>query len=110
MNTEEKLTILKGFLKDLDALTLAEAQHPPKLTLDQISSSALPEIDLVGSLMSHHDDIMAGLEATYSAVSPVLNELSGLQSHKQNVNLLLDSMTAIQEVKRLSYGLGSSTA
>ena len=60
--------------------------------------------------MDHHDNIMHGVDETYSAVSPLLEQLSGLQSQKQNVNALLDSMTAIREVKHLAYGLGSSTA
>lgn len=60
--------------------------------------------------MDHHDSIMTGVDEAYRAVSPVLKELSELQNQKQNVSALLDSMTAIREVKQLSYGLGSSTS
>ena len=60
--------------------------------------------------MHHHDEIMAGVDSTYNSVQPVLEELSLLQTRKKNINVTLDSMTAMREVKRLSYGLGSSTA
>ena len=80
MNTDEKLTVLLKFVNDLDAFTRAQEAYPAVLTPEQIDSTSLPQIDLVGELMAHHDSIMKGIEDTYSVVRPVLEELNGLQS------------------------------
>lgn len=48
MNTEEKLTILKSYISNLNSFTKAQAINPVRLTVDQIDVSNLPELDLVG--------------------------------------------------------------
>jgi hypothetical protein len=57
--------------------------------------------------MDYHRDITGTIEETYREVRDVMVTMKELKNRKKNVQLAIDSMTACEELKRLSYGLGT---
>ena len=57
--------------------------------------------------MSYHHDITRTIERTYKEVKEVMVHMRALKNRKKNVQSAIDSMTACEEHKKLSYSLGS---
>ena len=56
--------------------------------------------------MKYHRQITGTIETTYDQVKDVMKHMKDLKFRKKNVQSIIDCLTAILEVKRLSYGLG----
>jgi hypothetical protein len=57
--------------------------------------------------MHYHKDITGTIGKTFRQVSDIMEHMKELKYRKMNVQKIIDTATAIVEIKKISYGLGS---
>lgn len=57
--------------------------------------------------MAYHKDITGTIGKTFRQVSDIMEHMKELKYRKMNVQKIIDTATAIVEIKKISYGLGS---
>lgn len=64
-------------------------------------------MESVNELIHYHQDITGTIGKTFRQVSDIMEHMKELKNRKKNVQKIIDTATAIVEIKRISYGLGS---
>lgn len=108
MNTEERALLLSKFVEHLDSVNAGgEQTFNEDINQLELNEDNLPRLDVVEELMNYHRDITDTIESTYNEVRDVMVHMKELKNRKKNVQVVIDSLTACVQIKRLSYGMGS---
>lgn len=57
--------------------------------------------------MHYHKDITGTISSTFRQVSDIMIHMKELKYRKANVQKIIDCSTAIVQIKKISYGLGT---
>lgn len=57
--------------------------------------------------MNYHKDITGTIGKTFRQVSDIMVHMKELKNRKMNVQKIIDTATAIIEIKKISFGLGN---
>ena len=107
MTTEERNNSLLKFIEYVDQHQDSSFKNPEELTDIDLNHERWPTLETIPQLINYHNDITNTIQNTYKTVYDIMLYMKELKNRKKNVQLTIDCMTSIQEIKKISYGLGA---
>jgi hypothetical protein len=108
MTPEERNIAINKFIDYLSSNTTHSSHKISDELADiDVDEAHLPKLESVNDLIHYHKDITGTISKTFRQVSDIMEHMKELKNRKMNVQKIIDTTTAIVEIKKISYGLGS---